>query len=487
MKTLSLYIDGSWTEGHGEVIKKINPSDGTPVAKMKAATGAQVADAVSAARSALASWASRPIGERQALLEAFADTLRAEKDRLASVISLEIGKPDWEAQTEVQAMIGKVAISIDAFERRCSEFRGGPAVTRFLPHGVVAVLGPFNFPGHLPNGHIVPALLAGNTVVFKASELAPMTASLMMELWEKSGLPAGVLNLIHGGADSGRHLIENDDINGVYFTGSARVGEFLKSYFSTRPGKILALEMGGNNPLVVDEVEKIDAAVLIAIQSAFLTAGQRCTCARRLVVPEGDWGDHFLKKLVEKAGQIIVGAPGCDPVPFMGPVITEKVAGSILSEQENLLKQGANSLFECRLLQGGTGMLSPGIIDVSKVMHRSDEEIFGPLLQVIRVAGFDAAIEEANRTDFGLAAGLISDEAEKWNRFQREVTAGVMNWNQQTTGASSAAPFGGFGRSGNFRPGAYFAADYCSRPVAMIEVETLNLPESEPPGFTSNS
>jgi len=479
----NLFINGQWLPGEGAEFSKISPSTGETIAKLRGASPAQVAAAARAAREQAARWEQTPAGERIDIVNRYAEALKKHAAALGEIISLEIGKPAWEAAAEVRSMIGKVAISVDAFHKRCGEFSGGGATTRFRPHGVVAVLGPFNFPGHLPNGHIVPALIAGNTILFKPSELAPLTAAAMVEIWSEAGLPAGVLNLVPGGGETGRLVVGNPEIDGVFFTGSARVGQRLQKAFIDRPGTILALEMGGNNALVIDEVEDSRAAAVIAIQSAFLTAGQRCTCARRMTVPEGKWGDAFLDLFQAMAEGLVAGAPGHEPVPFHGPVITHEAARHILSEQEYLLANGGKSLRKCRLLKESTGLLQAGIIDVTGVTARRDEEIFGPLLQVVRVKSFEAALDEANRTEFGLAAGLVSDSPEKWRRFQSAVRCGIVNWNQQTTGASSAAPFGGTGRSGNFRPSAYFAADYCSWPVASMENPHPALPETLPPGL----
>lgn len=480
------YINGKWVVGKGQSFTKVNPSTGKKLGSIKSADAKQVDQAFQSARQAFGTWAGLSTEKRYAQVRRFARELNKQKGELAELISLEVGKPEWESATEVQAMVGKVEISIDAFEKRCGEFTGGPAVTRFRPHGVVGVLGPFNFPGHLPNGHIVPALIAGNTVVLKPSELAPFTAAKMVEIWQAASLPNGVLNLVQGGRETGGALVNHEQLDGLFFTGSAQVGEMLTQVLAKRPGKMLALEMGGNNALVVEPVNDLDAAVLIAIQSAFLTAGQRCTCARRLIVPEGKWADKFLHRLIEVAQQIEVGLP--EENVFMGPVISSSVAESILSQQRKLIRKGAQALLKSNLVDQDTGLLTPGILDVTNVEPNKipDEEIFGPLLQVYRVANFDAAIAKANDTHFGLAAGLVSDSLRKWQRFQREIRCGVVNWNQQTTGASSAAPFGGIGRSGNFRPSAYFAADYCSWPMASIEVDAPRLPDQMPPGISLN-
>lgn len=463
----------------------LDPATGDTVWTGPAAGPAEIDRAVAVARDAFPAWSARPLPEREQVLRAFAARLEARRDELAAVISRETGKPDWEARTEVQSMIGKVAISIEAHARRCAEIPNNLGTTRFRPHGVVAVLGPFNFPGHLPNGHIVPALLAGNTVVFKPSEHAPGTAELTAALWSEAGLPAGPLQVVPGARETGAALAGHPGINGLFFTGSARAGLALNRLFADRPDRILALEMGGNNPLVVHRAADATAAALLTMQSAYLTAGQRCTCARRLIVPAGEEGDRFVATLAALVPGIRVGAPADRPEPFMGPVISAATAERLVAAQADLVRRGAQALVPLRHLRAGTGLVSPGLVDVTAVADRADEELFGPLLQLIRVPDFAAALREANATAFGLAAGLVSDDAELYARFRAAVRAGVINWNQQLTGASSGASFGGVGLSGNHRPSAYLAADYCSYPVATIEVPALRRPAQLPPGLPS--
>lgn len=460
-----------------------NPATGEVVWTGEAANAAAVDRAVTEARGAQPAWNARPLEERAAVLRQFAAKLAAHRETLADLISTEVGKPRWEALTEVQAMIGKVDLSIEAHARRCGSFSGGPAVTRFKPHGVVAVLGPFNFPGHLPNGHLVPALLAGNTVVFKPSEFAPAVAEATAALWSEAGLPDGALRLVQGGRETGAALAANPGIDGLFFTGSARAGLALSESFARTPERILALEMGGNNPLVVHRAADRRAALALTLQSGYLSAGQRCTCARRLIVVDDAEGRDFIAALASAVGRLRVGAATERPEPFLGPVISAATAQRLLDAQQTLLARGAESLVPLRSLRPGTGLLAPGLIDVTRVANRDDEELFGPLLQVICVPDFDAALREANATAYGLAAGLISDERALYDQFHRTVRAGIINWNQPLTGASSAAPFGGVGRSGNHRPSAYFAADYCSYPVASIEAEKATVPATLPPGL----
>ncbi|WP_010490382.1 succinylglutamate-semialdehyde dehydrogenase [Pseudomonas sp. S9] len=482
------YIAGHWQDGKGAIFQSLNPVTQDVLWEGREASAEQVNAAVEAARGAFPGWASRSLEQRIEVLEAFAATLKQHADELAHAIGEETGKPLWESATEASSMVNKVAISVQSYRERTGE-KSGPladatAVLRHKPHGVVAVFGPYNFPGHLPNGHIVPALLAGNAVVFKPSELTPKVAEITVKCWIEAGLPAGVLNLVQGARETGVALAANSEIDGLFFTGSSRTGNLLHNQFAGRPDKILALEMGGNNPLVIDQVADVDAAVYTIIQSAFISAGQRCTCARRLLVPQGEWGDALLARLVKVASDIKVAAFDAQPAPFMGSVISLAAAQHLMTAQQQLLANGARALLEMTQPQAGAALLTPGIIDVTAVAERADEEFFGPLLQVIRYDQFADAIREANNTAFGLAAGLLSDSKARYEQFWLESRAGIVNWNKQLTGAASSAPFGGVGASGNHRASAYYAADYCAYPVASLETETLSLPATLTPGVS---
>lgn len=484
---MSLYLDGHWLAGEGEALESHEPGSGRRLWQGRAASASQVAAALQAARRAFAGWAARPLEQRIAVLERFAQVLGERSEALATLIGRETGKPLWEARTEVASMVAKVAISLRARAERAGE-RSAPlgdaqSVLRHRPHGVLAVFGPYNFPGHLPNGHIVPALLAGNCVLFKPSEQTPAVAELTVRCWHDAGLPPGVLNLLQGGRETGAALAAEPDLDGLLFTGSSATGLALHRQFAQTPQKILALEMGGNNPLLVEEIADLDAAVLCIVQSAFLSAGQRCTCARRLLVPEGAWGERLLARLVEVASRLRVGRFDAEPPPFMGAVISSAAAGQLLEAQAALLARGAKPLLAMRRLEPCSALLTPGILDVSAVAERPDEEYFGPLLQVIRYRDFEAALAEANATRFGLAAGLISTSQERYEQFLLHSRAGIINWNRPLTGAASSAPFGGIGASGNHRPSAWYAADYCAYPVASLEARQPLLPASLPPGL----
>jgi succinylglutamic semialdehyde dehydrogenase len=447
----------------------------------------EVKRAIAAAKQALPNWSLLTRDEREAFIKKFGKELENKKEMFAEAISKETGKPLWESKTEVSAMLAKIDISIEAQKQRCPEpskkLPHGNSITRHKPIGVVAVFGPFNFPGHLPNGHIIPALLAGNTVIFKPSELTPYVGQLIYELWNKAGLPQNVINIVQGGPGTGKFLSQDPDINGLFFTGSWKTGKMLAEQFGKNPDKLLTLEMGGNNPLVIGNISNLEAAAYLIIQSSFITAGQRCTCARRLIVQNDATGKSLIKLLVDMTSRIKVGPYTDLPEPFMGPLISNHAANHMLTVEKSFVTLGANPLLPLKELKPNTPLLSPGIIDVTGISRVTDEEHFGPLLQVIRVNSFDEAIKEANHTAYGLVAGIFSDDKTQYEKFYKLSRAGVINWNAQTTGASSTAPFGGVGQSGNYRPSAFYAADYCNYPVASIEVETLTIPEKTTPGI----
>lgn len=485
--TKNLFINGEWLAGAGVAMESIDPAKNQVVWHGQAATAEQVDAAMTAARQAFPAWAALDFSERLAIVKRFAELLDENKEHLAHVMAKDTGKPLWETRTEVAAMVGKVAISERAYHERTgtveNDMPGAKAFIRHKPHGVVAVFGPYNFPGHLPNGHIVPALLAGNVVVFKPSELTPWVAEETVKLWQQAGIPNGVINLVQGFVETGKALASHPQMDGLFFTGSSTTGKFLHEQFGGRPDKILALEMGGNNPLIVKDVSDVDAAVHNIVQSAFITSGQRCTCSRRLFLPTGAQGDAILARLVEVTKNIVVGDYDADPQPFMGAMISAKAVAGMVAAQNQLISLGAQALVEMTQADAQKGFVTPGILDVSAVTDMPDEEHFGPLLKVYRYNDFDAAIAEANNTRFGLSAGLLADHRADWDHFFAHIRAGIVNWNKPITGASSAAPFGGIGDSGNHRPSAYYAADYCAYPVASVEADRMDMPASLNPGL----
>ena len=455
-------------------VTSLEPATGRPLW-----TG-EIGDAaaeVAAARAAWPGWASRPLAVRIETLRRFANVVRANKAEFADLIARETGKPLWESETEVDAVINKVEISVSAYSERTAQRRlegamGARVAVRHKPHGVLAVLGPYNFPAHLPNGHIVPALIAGNAVVFKPSEKTPAVGEYLVKRFHEAGVPEGVVRCLIGGPDTGKALAADPGIDGLLFTGSARAGLALHRQFADTPEKILALELGGNNPLVIWDTPDPYTAAIIACQSAFLSAGQRCTAARRLIVRDGAL-EEIVEEICKIADRLIVDHPHASPAPFMGPVIDNQAADQLQEAFLDLMIKGARPVKHLDRPDESKPFLTPAIIDVTTVDKRPDAELFGPVLQLIRVPDFDAAIAEANNTRYGLAAALVGGSPQLYDKFWANVRAGVVNWNKPTNGAPSNAPFGGVGLSGNHRPSAYYAADYCAYPVTSSEAETM--------------
>jgi succinylglutamic semialdehyde dehydrogenase len=431
---------------------------------------------VAAARGGWAVWASKPLAFRIETLRRFANVVRQRSEAFADLIARETGKPLWEARTEVDTVIAKVDISVTAYAERTAQRRmdaqlGSRVALRHKPHGVLAVLGPYNFPAHLPNGHIVPALIAGNAVVFKPSEKTPASGAFLVDCYRAAGVPEDCIRLVIGGPAEGKALAAHPGIDGLLFTGSARTGLALNRAFADKPDKILALEMGGNNPIVVWDTPDLHTAAVLVIQSAFTTAGQRCTAARRLIVDTKLY-DPLIDTINRMVGRIIVGAPHDDPAPFMGSVIDNEAADQLTESYLALMMRGARPIRHLERPVADRPFLVPALIDVTDMPDRPDLELFGPILQVFRADDFDAAIHEANNTRYGLSASLISQTPALYDRFWANARAGIVNWNKPTNGASSGAPFGGIGWSGNHRPSAYYAADYCAYPVVSSEAES---------------
>ncbi|MDD9959548.1 MAG: succinylglutamate-semialdehyde dehydrogenase [Gammaproteobacteria bacterium] len=479
------FVDGAWLTGSSNEFQSENPANGEIIWSGNAADSNDVLVAISAAKKAFASWKLLSFDERKAFVDSFIERIKERTQELAEAIHIETGKPLWESKTEIATMIGKAAISVNAYQDRTGatekEANNVAILLAHRPIGVFAVLGPYNFPGHLPNGHIIPALLAGNTIVFKPSELTPMIGELMVQCWEEAGIPAGVINLVQGARETGEALVNAAEIDGVLFTGSSKTGHAIHAALAGQPHKMLALEMGGNNPLVVDEVKDIDAAVYTIIQSAFISAGQRCTCARRLILVDNESNKNLLDKLIVASKQIKVGS---DDDCFIGPVVSNTAAENVQAFEKALLERGATTLLAVVRRDENLPFLQPSLIDVTNASKVQDEECFGPLLQVKWVENLDAAIDEANNTRYGLSAGLLSDNGASWDMFYSRIRAGIVNYNRQITGASGAAPFGGVGASGNFRPGAYYAADYSAYPIASMASDSVELPEKLAPGIS---
>ncbi len=467
----------------GEIVRH-DPGALGRIASRAAFSAEAVDDAVAAASAAYPRWAQAPIGFRLALLRKFASLAKKEKERIARAISLEIGKPLWESREEAAALAEKVDITIKRSLPLVRPFHGGRGGCHFHPRGVMAVIGPFNMPLHLPNGHIIPALATGNTVVFKPSELAPGSATLYARLMQRAGIPPGVFNLVQGDASVGKLLAAHEAVNGVLFTGSYRAGLWIERMASHQPFKITALELGGKNAAVVFPDADMKHAVWQCALGAFMTTGQRCTATSRIMV-HSTILRQFLERFVNLALRLAIGH--ClEPGVFMGPLASEKALRRFEKAARQARAAGAQVLLASRrpktrhegyYVTASVHLLSPR----AQAHPYMREEIFGPDVAVVPFDDVDEAIRLVNQSDYGLALSVFTRRSSVFNEFFWRCRVGVLNLNRATIGASSELPFGGQGKSGNDRPAALYSPLYCTYPVATLFGSPSRA--SYPPGF----
>lgn len=459
-------------EGHFEVR---SPADTSDVVGRHAWARSQVDEAVMAARAAFVAW--RKLGQpaRASLLKAYQSQLKAHSDALAQCIAREIGKPLWEAKTEVAAMVTKVDVSLGEGAAHVRELKLDdlPGEIRHRPHGVAAVIGPFNFPGHLPNGQLVPALLMGNTVVFKPSDKGAGTAVLMAKCFEAAGFPPGVFNLVQGAVPVAERLVTHPGIDALLFTGSVSVGQRLVAANAHRPGLMIALELGGKNASLVFDDCDLERTARELVFSGFATAGQRCTATSRIIVTRG-LASKLVDRLAQLTRSIRVGHVFDEGV-FMGPVISEATRTQLLAAQQKAVAAG------CEPVVAGGSFEVPGRAGfyvrpalhvapngVTRVAGYTDTELFAPDLSVLTVDSVDEAIAVANDTEFGLSAAVFTSSAQTFERCADEVRVGVLHWNRSSAGASGRLPFGGIRASGNHRPAGILMGQSCTYPLGVL-------------------
>lgn len=486
-------VNNRWIPIPGDAIASTNPARPSDVIWSGSPEFGHAEQALDAARAALPEWSGWSVDRRVDVLRRYQELAKQHVDEIAALIALETGKAMWECKGEAGLLAAKVDITLEegpntgrsrvsAYDVPLNDTKSGRCW--FRPHGVMSVIGPFNFPAHLPNGHIVPALLTGNTIVFKPSDKTPAVGQRLAELFqqalEEGSAPAGVLNLVQGGADVSAALCASPKADGVLFTGSWPVGRKILEANLVQPGKIIALEMGGNNPAVVMPSADLHQAAVEIVRCAFNTTGQRCTSTRRAIIHEAV-ADRLIPAIVKAAQAIAIGDPmGAEPV-FMGPIINEQARDAVFAFEKRLADSGGEVLLSARRVENPIGgdasgwYVSPSVVrvprfDIDTDDCGCDEELFGPLLRISVVSDLDDAISQANATRYGLAASIFSNEPDETQRFLGEARAGCVNVNCGTAGASSKLPFGGLGWSGNHRPAGAFALDYTAIPIAgMIE------------------
>lgn len=488
------FIDGVFVKPNrpdGEIVK-VSPSDLKDKILTLKFEHDHVDRAVESARKAFRTWGILPSSERIAMVMKIKDQFEKNLDLLSEVIARETGKPLWEALTEAKTMVAKFTVTAEHSLKLVAETEvpnalpGINGYIRYKPRGVMAVLGPFNFPGHLPNGHIVPALMTGNTVIFKPSEQTPVTGQIMAELIEKAGLPPGVFNLVQGAAETGKRIADHPDVDGVLFTGSYEVGLKIKEKTLNQASKLLALEMGGKNSSIIWSDADFNKALYETLIGSFVSAGQRCSCTSRILIQK-DIADKFVDEFYKAAKKLKIDHWSNNP--FMGPLINGASVEKYLRFQEIAQREGAEKIMRGKALEIDNHQghyVTPSIYRVkgydSKSVYQT-HEIFGPNVVIYTVDSLEEAIEINNAPGYGLVTSLFSKDRKKFETVFNQSKMGLVNWNRTTNGASSRLPFGGLGKSGNDRPAGHFSVYYCTVAVASLEDSSPFQNDSQLPGM----
>ena len=484
-----VYISGSWrdiAESPASFTTK-NPYSGDSVIQVHPAGIDEVHEAVESSHSAFLEWRKTTFAERREVLLRFRDELTKRKADMAEAITEEMGKILPEALGEAGACAAKITLTLGEAADRVADVHpegltGGYYTYR--PHGVMAVVGPYNYPIHLANGHIIAALMMGNTVVFKPSSVTPLVAQIYTEALHAAGLPPGVFNLLPMTRVAGDALVSHSKVRGILFTGSWPVGLHFKRLCLEDPHKILALEMGGKNSVIVADDANLEQAIGEIVTGAFLTTGQRCTgTARVIVTPK--YGRALEEALAIAAEKLASGDPRAEGT-FMGPLASLGAFKTFKAEVEMAdLAPSLTPLVGFRTADGvcGVGASLHRVENYDPNLQYLREEVFGPALTIEHVADLDEAFRRAEHSDYGLSFSIFSQSEETYRRAMTEVSSGIINWNRATNGASGRLPFGGVGKSGNHRPAALFAPEYCSYPVASMQLPFGQVNREPCPGF----
>ncbi|MBK9293783.1 MAG: aldehyde dehydrogenase family protein [Oligoflexia bacterium] len=445
-----------------------------------------------AAKKAFKSWSTLSLNERKRYLLKLKEGYVQQADDLANAISKEVGKPLWEAKQEVAAMINKIDITLSEALLLIEEKKIEQATQystgyiRFKPRGVMVVVGPFNFPGLLPNNHIASALITGNAVVFKPSEFTPYVGQLIAEIFDKVEFPQGVFNLIQGNAEVGRRLVMHDEIEGILFTGSYETGFKIKQDTLTHFWKICALEMGGKNAAIVWDDCDFNKAIYETLKGAYITTGQRCSSTSRLIIRKSIY-DKFLESFHNAAKKLTVGDPFKNP--FMGPLISAESKDKYLRFQSIAQRENCETLMRAKELEleNNGYFVTPSINLVRKPDGNSiyqKSEIFGPNVAVYCVEEIDEAIQIVNQSSYGLVCSVFSKDERIFEKCFSSIRVGMINWNKSTIGASAKLPFGGMGKSGNNRPAGIFDVYTTTYPVSCLQDESEYNSEKLLPGMS---
>lgn len=476
----NIFINNSWLLGNGEKISSFSPWTHEELWTGFEPSVEQIQESINSAKNGFNNWKLLNFSDRLKFLENFIELVKKNSDEFSKIIALEAGKPLWEATQEVGAIQGKLSATIQAYKLRASNIKSeiiiqgqqGTVETVFVPYGVVVVLGPYNFPVHMANGHIIPALLAGNSVIYKCSEYGIASSLFYTKLMQESGMPNGVFSFLPGNGEIGNQLIEHDDVRAVYFTGSEPVGRHIREYCSTK-NKRCAIEAGGNSSIYVEDYQQEDKLFEIIIQSAYWGAGQRCNNARNLILNKKIATEAFFEKLSKKIDSIQILNDYINPASFYGPMRRKIDTENLLNAQDDLEKKGAHIICRSTSHYDNQLLLHPSFVIMPKKASLYPAELVGPMLRTHIVENVEEAVSLINKTPLRLAAGLISESTEIFNYFAENCNFGGISWNCPTSGASGYASFGGFGESGNNSPAGFLSIDYCVSAKSIMKAASV--------------
>lgn len=463
------------------VIKRFCPADLSLLLWEAPVDYKDVERVVESAQQGFKMWRKLPQSERNTYLKKYQDEVNKRKDEIALAISYEMGKPLWEAKTEVASVIAKVNVTIEESLPRIQNKNIENILPKttghiyFKPIGASLIIGPFNFPCHLANGQILSALVAGNSIIFKASEKTCYSAQLLMECFHAAGFPSGVVNLIQGDGEVARRLLKEKSIKGVFFTGSKEVGKKILDVTHHDLSKLVCLELGGKNTTIVHHDANLDHALLELLKSCFLTSGQRCT-STSIVAIHRSVHESFIARFHDLAKKITIDHPvEYSKEPFMGPLVDQASVDAYLLFMGMAKREGIQEIMRGKLIEKTKKghYVSPSIHLAEKWNHDSmflQSEIFGPNVTFIPYDTIEEAIAIANATEYGLASAIFTRDHSLFDRCVEEIDSGLVNFNRSTVGASAKLPFGGVKNSGNYRPAALTTIDACVYQMASLEI-----------------
>lgn len=436
---------------------------------------------IESAQLGFKTWRKISQDARNNLLKKYQEEISKRKDEIAMAISYEMGKPLWEAKTEVASVIAKVAVTIDESLPRIQNKKIENILPKttghvyYKPIGPSLIIGPFNFPCHLANGQILSALVAGNSIIFKPSEKTCYSAQLLIECFHSAGFPEGVINLIQGDGEVARRLLKEKSIKGIFFTGSKEVGKKILDITHHDLSKLVSLELGGKNTSILHEDANLDATLPELLKACFLTAGQRCT-STSIVAISRSIHENFISKFHDLSKKIIIDHPvEFSREPFMGPLVDQGAVDSYLLFMGMAKREGVEEIMRGKQLDRPKKghYVTPSIHLAEKWNNDSmflQSEIFGPNVTFIPYDTIEEAIQIANSTEYGLASAVFTRNHAIYEKCVDDIDSGLINFNRSTVGASAKLPFGGVKNSGNYRPAALTTIDACVYQMASLEV-----------------